>query len=196
MNTNRLAVLVAAAALLALISGCGDGSHRVPPIALSGVGGAKLFMTPEQVKRNLKLTSPLYVNFSSDSSAWAYLPICIGKTHGAAIFFGPASTDYQDHSSLEAIWFQSGEQTDAGVHVGSTTTSLRRAYGRQLQRLDPYGDFAIVGSPRRIGPFGQSIRPAIVFSTFKGKVTAIGFGTREQIMANGQASVPPGVVCP
>ena len=194
MNTHRLAVLIAAAALFALMAGCGHSSHRVPPIALDGVGGAKLFMTPEQVKGNLKLTSPLYVNFSSDSSAWAYMPICVGKTYGGAIFFGPASTDYQDHSSLEAVWFQSGEQTDAGVQVGSTTASLRRAYGRQLQHPDPY-DFAIVGSPRRIGPFGQSIRPAIVFSMFKGKVTAIGFGTREQILANGQASVPPDVVC-
>ena len=45
-------------------------------------------------------------------------------------------------------------------------------------------------------PFGQSIRPATVFSIFQGKVTAIGFGTHDQILANGQASVPPDVVCP
>lgn len=67
------------------------------------------------------------VNLSYTSSTSGYAPLCLGPTHGVAYFYGLG-----EPTTLSALWFFAGVQTGAHIHIGSTLTALRRAYGRRL----------------------------------------------------------------
>jgi hypothetical protein len=130
-------------------------------------------MTSTQVERIIH--TPRLV-IGSGSSAYVYLPICVGHMQGVATFFGldrNLSTPGVD--SLEAVVFSAGAMTSRGVGIGSTRAEVVRAYGSQLH-TDTHGLY-LVGNPTH-----PAERPAIYFEIENNKVISLGYGLREQLL--------------
>ncbi len=121
----------------------------------SGVSGAKLGMTDTTAAKKLGKVKKKYV-----SKEYGY-PItvrCFGaKSHGNYSLYLYSNSD---HKVTAFLIYSSRYVTKKKIHVGSTTTSLKKAYGKALHK-------------QADGYYLKSSTGRTTFETSKGKVSVI-----------------------
>jgi hypothetical protein len=161
----RLAIAVLAAVALAAAIAATRAAATPRPwrVDFAGVRGVRLGMTVAEVARRWQVR----FSFSTGSA-----PGCkIGSFRRSGVVGGAL---FQD-GRFDAVWFERGVTTGAGVTIGSRVGDLRRVYGRRLFRArnlyDPKRPLYYVrgGRPRRWLEF---------FPRRDGKIKTIGFGDR------------------
>lgn len=166
-SSVRLAVLVvlsasACGAFVAAVSASPVGLPTV--ITLGNVGGVRPGMSPAKVSKAWGI--PVNVDFSMAFPSCGAATIQTGAKHGQAWF---------TNSVFASVEFDRGVRTAAGITIGSSAASMRRAYGAALRfQPQPYApppgilDYYIRSSHR---PFTY-----IYFSMKNGHVRQIRFG--------------------
>ena len=150
---------VCAAALAA--SGAASAAPAFPAVTLDGIGGVTPGMTPAQVGRAWGLG----LGAAPASSPCTAIAIRSGKVRGYAVF---------EHGTLGAVFFSAGVKTGAGVAIGASRGTVKRAYGARLRsQPDKYVrgglDYYLTRAKAPHWQLRMDVSPA-------GKVTSVAFG--------------------